>query len=264
MPVILLAQKDFNEWQKFMLNSPKMVSSTWPQQDSKDVEKNVSLSQKQPEGVKSVKKAFLFSALVPGSGEIYGGSYLKGIALLAIEVGAWSMYAIYHKEGNDIETEFHAYADEHWIEDHYWDYISAHSQINRENMEALREWEHDHFSHGLHIDKDQQYYEMIGKYDQFNYGWDDTDKGLLEEDWTISMRSPKRLYYENRRDASNNAFKTASWGTMIALINHALSAVDAAWTVNRHNKKLMNTSLRIEPIRYGMNNVPALSLRVNW
>ena len=66
------------------------------------------------------------------------------------------------------------------------------------------------------------------------------------------------------RHASNEAFKMATWGTTIALLNHALSAVDAAWTAHRHNKKLATTSLQIEPIQYGLEHVPALSLRVNW
>ena len=264
MPAILFAEDGQNEWQDFILNSPKTASFTWAQQESQTGQDNQLSPQVQPEGSKSVKKAFLLSALVPGTGEIYGGSFLKGIAFIAIEVGAWTMYAIYNQEGKNIETEFHNYADKHWIEDHYWDYISDHSGINRSDIEALRDWEHDHFSHGLHREKDQQYYEMVGKYDQFNYGWDDSDKGLLDEDWNTSMRSDNRMYYEDRRDASNKAFKTAIYCTMGSLLIHALSAVDAAWTVSRHNKKLATASLQIKPIQYGMEHVPALSLRINW
>lgn len=265
MPSLLGAQVIDTNWQKFILNSPNTGMLAVTQQQTENEGPNQS-SQAKVEHLKSVKKAFLISAILPGTGELYSGSYFKAAAFIAIEIGAWTTYSMYYGKGKDIESEFHDYADQHWIEDEYWDYISQQSGINRNDMEALRDWEQGEFSHGLHREKDQQYYEMIGKYDQFNYGWDDTDKGLRDPEWDISMRSKNRLYYEDRRDASNKAFKAATWGTMIALVNHALSAVDAAWTAHQHNKTVLHTSIRMQPQKYGyeVEFIPTFSLSIDW
>lgn len=212
---------------------------------------------------KSVKKGLFMSAALPGAGQLYNGNYIKAAAFIAAEAAGWTLYITQNKKGNDIDAEFRAFADEHWSENDYWDWIARHSGIDRNDIEALREWEGENFSHGLHREKDQQYYEMIGKYDQFNYAWDDSDIGLLDEGFDKSKRSANRLYYEERRAASNAAFKRATTGATIVLFNHIVSALDAAWSINRGNQqftanvygdyKLVNS----EP-------VPSLNLSLNW
>ena len=63
---------------------------------------------------KSSKRAFLFSALVPGLGEWYAGSKKRGLAFLGAEAALWGMWAVWTGKGNDLEEEFRAVADEHW------------------------------------------------------------------------------------------------------------------------------------------------------
>lgn len=239
----------------FMLESrsPQLSYQSQPEQPATD----------QSSSLKSVKKGMLFSAVVPGTGQLYQGNYWKAAAFLAVEAIGWTLYITKTSEGNDIEDEFHAYADEHWSENDYWDWISMHSGLERSNVEALRDWEHDHFSHGLHREKDQQYYEMIGKYDQFNYAWDDSDLGLLDEGFTQALRSENRLYYEDRRDASNKAFKKATTGVTLVLFNHILSAVEAAWSISRDNNQI-NAQLYGSYINHNHQAVPAMTLSMNW
>ena len=75
----------------------------------------------------------------------------------------------------------------------------------------------------------QQYYELIGKYDQYLAGWKDLVR-LPEENravWTEvdsveNFRSQMRLDYELKRDESNRYLKRASWMTGILLVNHNL------------------------------------------
>ena len=81
----------------------------------------------------------------------------------------------------------------------------------------------------------QQYYELIGKYDQFVVGWDDivrrsTDNavGWTEVDSVENFHSERRLRYEDDRDESNRFLKRASTVTGVILINHVISAIDAA------------------------------------
>jgi len=248
------------DWIAFMTNSPTAsMKMTLPQADQANHS-----SADRPDGYKSPKKALGLSALLPGAGQAYAGSYLKTAGFIAVEAMGWTIYTVYNKKGNDIDKEFKAYADAHWSESEYWDWISRHSGIDRNDMDALREWEKSRFSHHLHLDKDQQYYEMIGKYDQFNYGWDDSDIGLLDEGWNIDQRSQHRLYYEDRRHDSNAALKTATTGLTLVMFNHILSAIDAAWTVSRHNRQLAKVSLYFQPLQYDRQSVTALTLNVDW
>jgi hypothetical protein len=56
----------------------------------------------------------LLSALVPGAGELYMGHVKRGIALMAVEAGAWSGYFYKHNQGLDTRSEYEAFADDHW------------------------------------------------------------------------------------------------------------------------------------------------------
>jgi len=254
-----VAGADATDWQAFMLESAQVNSSFVSDQTGE-----VGTPMSHPDGWKSPKTGLLLSAVVPGAGQYYGGSLLKAVGFVAIEALSWTMYAVYNAEGYDIDAEFRAYADAHWSESDYWDWIAGHSGRDRNDLPALREWEREKFSHGLHEQKDQQYYEMIGKYDQFNYAWDDSEIGLLDDGWTKSQRSARRLYYEGRRDASNQAFKKATTGITIALLNHIVSSLDAAWTISRHNRSLAQASLQFEPMKFNHQPATVLSLRLNW
>ena len=252
-----------NDWQKFMLeNSAPMLS---PELDGGTT---VVSKAKKP------KAAFLLSAAVPGAGQVYSKSYIKAAAFLAVEAAAWTLYATKTSHGHDIEDEFHAYANAHWSETEYWRWISHHSGIaySDENMEALRGWEAQSFSHGLHRNKDQQYFEMIGKYHQFSWGWDDfrennsitaTDEEITHQYNVTKELNENRKYYETRRNASNDAFKQATTGATIAVLNHLISAIDAAWTTTKNNRRV-DVSLRVEPIYFAQETQTVLTLHVNW
>lgn len=200
------------------------------------------------------KKALLFSVLVPGAGELYTKSYLKAALFFGVEVGAWSMYALYHQKGNDKEKEYEAYANEYWDEDKWSAWFD-----NLTNQEQAV------FSHSLPETKTQQYYEMIGKYNQFLVGWSGVDDNLTstqihEKQYDSALR---QKYMDMRYD-SNNMFKRANTGAYIAMFNHVLSAIDAAWTAKRHNNKLVHTSLRFENKYINDHDHTMLTLRMSW
>ena len=206
---------------------------------------------------KSPKKALLFSAVLPGAGELYAGSHLKSATFFAVEVAAWVGYVSFHNKGKDLEEQFVTFADTHWRESEYWDAIARQSGRDRNDLAALKEFEKENFSHSLHETKNQQYYEMIGKYDQFNVGWDDTETHKARD-------SARRIKYEDIRHDSNVNFKRATIGTTVVLFNHVVSAMDAVWTVNRYNKRLATASLRMQGLSYNGEQCPALTLTVKW
>lgn len=216
-------------------------------------------------GLKKPAIGVLFSAAIPGAGEMYAGSWLKGALLLGAEVVLWMGYKHYSNKGQEWDDAFHVYADEHWSEPRYWVYIAGTGEpyiagVDEINytvyLEQLRAKEHDNYSHGLHAEKDQQYYEMIGKYDQFVAGWDDYQKG--QPDLT-----PKRNHYLDMRDNSNKQFKNASACVMAVLANHVLSAFDAAWAVKSKNRRIESK------FRTGLKQIenrvlPTFSMQFNW
>ncbi|MDZ7373795.1 MAG: hypothetical protein ONB23_07465 [candidate division KSB1 bacterium] len=210
-----------------------------------------------PAGWKSPRTALLLSAVLPGAGQWYAGSKIKAVAFLAVEAGAWAVYAVYHNRGGKKEDEFQAFADAHWRESEYWEAVAREAGLDPRDLQALREYERSHYSHSLHEQKDQQYYEMIGKYNQFNAGWDDTDTHRGRD-------SQHREMYEDMRAEANRLFKTATTGATIAMINHVLSAIDAAWTTVRHNNRLATVRLEASGLVYGNQLLPALEVQVAW
>ncbi len=217
-----------------------------------------SLTSFSPQRERSVGKAFLLSAVIPGAGEFYNKSFLKGLAFLGAEVGAWAVYAIYTKSGNKKTDEFEAYANTHWSEDEYWASLARLSGCDVNNRPCLRDYESTTFSHFLPDERNQTYYENIGKYDQFNAGWDDSISGEAKE-----RDSANRTQYAGMRKKANDQFKIATYGTSIVLVNHLISALDAAYTTYKFNRQI-KASMGMEMQRYDQELVPALTMKMSW
>ncbi len=208
---------------------------------------------------KSSKRAFLLSALVPGLGHWYAGSKKRGLAFLGAEAALVGLWAAWKGKGNDLEEEFRTVADEHWDPINYLVWRDSPESKNSSITHALpcssevidvyiparREWKNQLRSGekpdaldrsavfgGCASSQIQQYYELIGKYDQFVAGWEDLvdshDNKPAEIDSVENFHSDRRLRYEDQRDESNRFLKRASTISGVILINHVISAIDAA------------------------------------
>ena len=207
---------------------------------------------------KSSKRAFLLSALVPGLGEWYAGSKKRALAFFGAEAALVGMWAAWKGKGNDLEEEFRAVADEHWDPEEYIAWrestisnnssithaLPCSSEVRDVYIPARREWINMSQSGGLGSaafggcasSQIQQYYELLGKYDQFVAGWKDLRRGgstgnpveWTEVDSVENFHSERRLRYEDDRDESNRFLKRASTISGVILINHVISAIDAA------------------------------------
>jgi hypothetical protein len=213
-------------------------------------------------GYKLPKKALLFSALIPGSGELYVNSYLKAAAFFLVEAGAWTFYGLYTKKGNEQTDKFETYADLYWNPEKWKSWYNG--------IDPAKQEQFTHASHMLELldegKKTQQYYEMIGKYAEFVVGWEGARNDLIYEE-LIEYRQtevPLADEYMDMRAKSNDLYAMARTGTTIAMINHLLSAIDAAWSAKLHNNRLLKTSMRIEQIQYVNHAVPVFSLKFNW
>ena len=207
---------------------------------------------------KSSKRAFLLSALVPGLGEWYAGSKKRGLAFLGAEAALVGMWVAWKGKGNDIVEEFRAVADEYWDPEEYIAWrestisksssithaLPCSSEVREMYIPARREWKDQQQTGGLGSaafggcvpSQIQQYYELLGKYDQFVAGWKDLQRGSstgnavapTEVDSVENFHSERRLRYEDQRDESNRFLKRASTVSGVILINHVISAIDAA------------------------------------
>ena len=172
---------------------------------------------------RSLLKATLFSGIVPGGGEYYNRSWIRGALFTSLEVVAWVMYKNNRDKGNEIDAEFKAYANEHWREDVYKTWLQNYKDEHNDDIPH-------HFTHTLPETKTQQYYEMIGKYEQFLIGWDDvTDYEQVSE---------RRYYYMDRRGESNDYLVRASQIAMLTIFNRVLSIIDSAIITKNFNNKI--------------------------
>ncbi len=209
-------------------------------------------------GRKSPKLAAFMSAAVPGSGQLYARSYLKAALFLGAEVGAWVAYAHFRREGIDLRRQFRSFADANWEEQRYWSWLAQESGCSVNDKNCLKEYERMNFSHHLPDEKNQEYYENIGKYDQFNSGWLDSKSGL-----GMQRDSANRENYTLMRKHSNDEFRRATNMSALALLNHVLSAFDAAWTSARHNRTLQ-ASFRVVPMQQPDQALPVFAVRLTW
>ena len=179
-----------------------------------------------PSGGKSPGLAFAMSLLVPGMGELYAGEPKRAAVFLGIEALTWFNYTRWRSKGNDLKADFRAFADRNWDESRYraWQaYNRARGSpyIETETLPCKRALD------GCHRVDTQQYYEMIGKYDQFVFGWRDVGDVSFETG-NGDVDSSQRIDYEDRRNESNKLLKRASVIVGLAVVNRIASSIHAA------------------------------------
>jgi len=140
---------------------------------------------------------------------------------MGAEALTWLAYTQWRAKGKDLKADFRAFADAHWVEADYraWQAYNASLGWPYTETETLPTLEHDA----------QQRYEMIGKYAQFVFGWDDVDAGYSTDLAVMRTLSPRRLDYEAQRNESNKHLKRASVVVGLAVLNRIASAIHASW-----------------------------------
>ena len=227
-------------------------------------------------GKKSPLLSGVLSAVVPGAGQFYNEDYWIAGIFVAVEAALITTAVVYDNKGDDQTNFFQNYADDYTNPNHHWsvvDYaewlVTYHnadrSKIIISEDQNLPPWQRVDWnelnaaevgSHHLYPHGDQQYYEMIGKYNQFMEGWDDWIQGG-------PSLTPHRDYYETLRDNSNKELIKASYCAMIALANHVISAFDASWSVRRHNRKI-ESKARMGLKKVRGEYVPVLTMDLSW
>ena len=163
---------------------------------------------------KSPAKAVLYSLLVPGMGELYAGGFDQGKYSLIVEGGLWLTYISFHQYGSWIRNDSRRYAVVH-----------AGSDLTGKN---------------------DQYFVDVGN---FNDTYEYNEKKLAD-------RTSDRLYDvnagyywkwdsdENRKEframrvSSERVFNNAKFIIGAVIVNHIISAVNAARLTRQYNTQL--------------------------
>lgn len=220
-------------------------------------------------------KAAAYSAIIPGLGELYSESYWTAATFFVAEVMLLSTSIYYEDLANKKEEEFEAIANDPvngWFVDKYAHYLIDYnvgselsnqlksamgSSYNSFNAPGNRSWwsllnqlersskfsNGQSFSHVLPAYDSQQYYELIGKYDEFSTGWHDYNL----TGGTGFTPTKAFLDYRDLRSKANDIHNLASYLTIGVFLNHIGSAVNAALQANWYNKNA-HLSLRQQTV----------------
>lgn len=226
------------------------------------------------------------SAIIPGAGQFYNDDYWKSAIFVAVEVVAIITAITYNTKGNDQTKSYQDFANSEngWDVDKYahWSVDNANRinpEINPETedgkaildifdsngnviwskLNSLETKIGSWYSHQLAPYDDQQYYEMIGKYQQFNPGWTDFN---YSDAYTYGDPLTKTfLWYADERGKANSYYDVSNLAVKILVANHIISAVEAALSANSYNRSL-NAEVKMKSNLVGYNQVfyPELSL----
>jgi hypothetical protein len=230
--------------------------------------------------------AATFSLLVPGTGELYAESYVKAVTFFVVEVAALVVAHTFDKKGDRKTDAFQDFANAHWSVVDYAQYAEGNlappgqtynllipgtewrKPWDRVNWAELNRMERDisltpqgsYYSHTLPAYNDQQYYELIGKYPQFNQGWDDRPATFRYGDPLTAQFE----FYAGERGKANDYYSTASTSITIAVVNHILSSIDAAWSASSFNSVHAEVGMQHVPTGNLLVSVPVVKMSYSF
>lgn len=182
---------------------------------------------KQDSDRKSVPRAALYSALLPGLGEHYVGSRKKARYFFAAEAISWLGFLSYHTYGQ-------------WKKD---DYIN----FARERAGARLE------------DKDDLFHDWVGFYDdidQFNeFGRvQDRERPYLVDNetnhWRWRSRADKSAYREIK-NSSREAFRRRDFTVGLMILNRIVSVIDAVHDARKTRRLFGDATPSADRERFG-------------
>jgi|GEM_PF-1072777 len=194
----------------------------------------------------------LYSLILPGAGEASMG-YTRGYFMMALDIFAWTQVSKYNKRGDQYSDDYYAFADAHYTDS---DLINAY---NNNNSDIERRGEGNIYfptvqpfdsasgldNLPLYVSKEddyREYYENLGKWDQFIFGWDDYIRAsapnpdypdyvptLTRADLQQPWVSKNREIYRGMRDDANDAYATRDTWMYVNIGLRVISVVQSAY-----------------------------------
>jgi len=191
---------------------------------------------------KSPTKAFLFSAIIPGTGEIYAGAKRGYIQIIA-EVGFIAAAIITNRQAEGMRDDYNAKVREH-------------VKFDSENFNckefscSFDTWNHEDYEHAtmydnwhnVYTESDGKPLERVGA-----FYWEDREN-VKDEDRQRNPDSQNREEALKLREDSNDRFQISKTFIGLIIANHIISAIDArimAKIYNERQKRDQNLSFRM-------------------
>ena len=175
------------------------------------------------EPIKSPTKAFLYSAIVPGSGQLYIGAK-RGYLQIAAEVGLLAAYFITRSNAQSLREDYREQVRDHVIFE---------GPTKFDDWDPIEDFEHatlfDNW-HNVYTDNNGEPLERVGK-------WYWEDRKAFKDDERKIHDSPQRIVALDMRMDANDKFQLAKTFLGIAILNHFVSAIDARIAAKSYNKK---------------------------
>ena len=185
------------------------------------------------EPTKSPTKAFLYSALVPGAGQLYIGAK-RGYLQIAAEVGLLAAYFIIRSDAQSIREDYR---------EHVRDHVIPEGPTKFDNWDPIEDYEHatqfDNWRNIYMMDGTGEPLDRVGK-----WYWEDR-KAFKDEEREKHDSPLREVAFQMRMDA-NDKFQLAKTFLGIAILNHVVSAIDARIAAKSYNKKHSSLGLDLQ------------------
>jgi hypothetical protein len=217
-------------------------------------------------GEKSVVRAMLLSAILPGLGEVYVAGtrgYVTGSVMAATDVFSFWQYLSNNGKGDDEKQKYKQFAAVHYYRERLGAYardtIAVYSGSDslgfcrpgptHDGEKCTRQID-EHFP--LSKQNDNDFYQQIDTDDYYVFGWDDWNTDGIENPetrWTgwnpgdpvpevFRSRSANRVTFSGMRQHADDFYGKADKYAWVMVIGRVVSIVDSAILVKLRNRDL--------------------------
>ena len=251
-------------------------------------------------------RPMLYSLILPGVGQWYNKSPAWKIGLFAgIEAVSIFSGLQWRKKAEDIRLKYEIFADQNWdletwvsntLNTPIGNYADVHidgthklmlvlsgslaeqygNYVSSDSLENNAHWV---YTGEVNVLRDRDFYENIGKYDQFVGGWIDcydpsgvqlwfeVDKDVGDSTEIIISTSNKEDYVDQRAH-SNDYLNIAKFAVSAIMFNHVISAMEAVWSSQTRNRpkkeKKVQTNLGLLYNQHSKYGVGGIAVSLHW
>ena len=184
------------------------------------------------EPTKSPTKAFLYSALVPGSGQLYIGAK-RGYLQIAAEMGLLAAYFITRSNAQNLREDYREQVREN---------IVFEGPTKIDNWDPIEDFEHaTQYENWNHPYDSETTRARTGK-----WYWKRDGEAFKDRPAKEVPDSEARLEAFEMRMEANDKFQLAKTFLGIAILNHVVSAIDARIAAKSYNRKHSSLGLDLQ------------------
>ena len=251
-------------------------------------------------------RPMLYSLILPGVGQWYNKSPAWKIGLFAgIEAASIFSRLQWRKKAEDIRLKYEIFADQNWdletwvsntLNTPLGNYPDVHingthklilvltgslaeqygNYVPSDSLENNAHWV---YTGEVNVLRDRDFYENIGKYDQFVGGWIDCYGPENNQLWfevekdvgdstEIIISTLNKEDYVGQRARSNVYLNMAKYAVSAVMFNHVISALEAVWSTQIRNRpkkeQKVQTNVGLLYDQHAKYGVGGIAVSLHW